>query len=192
MFISFIILKVVVSWLETVKILASKVAAVNGVQYVPPSPPPLALFLWRPKNTSKIKRRRCPNIRVSSLYYILFDLRSRGAWLGPYLLIRVRNTVANRLVSGALFLLFLFFNYERTYLLRPSSVGTPNAVVTMGRTIATTTLTAAQLQQLAAARGQVRSETQLIIILCWQLPPPRSQPRSSSSWQLPGDRSDNN
>ncbi len=37
-------------------------------------------------------------------------------------------------------------------------MGTPNAVVTMGRTIATTTLTAAQLQQLAAARGQVRSE----------------------------------
>jgi hypothetical protein len=34
-------------------------------------------------------------------------------------------------------------------------------------TIATTTLTAAQLQQLAAARGQVRSNTQLIIsILC--------------------------
>jgi hypothetical protein len=38
----------------------------------PVSPSSPSLFLWRPKNTSKIKRRRLPNRRVASLYSILF------------------------------------------------------------------------------------------------------------------------
>jgi hypothetical protein len=69
MFISFRILTCVLSWLETVKIQESKMAAKNRVQY---HPPPLSLFLWRPKNTSKIKRCHHPNRRVASLYSILF------------------------------------------------------------------------------------------------------------------------
>ena len=37
-FISFLILKIVVSWVESVKIPASKMAAINRVQYHPPPP----------------------------------------------------------------------------------------------------------------------------------------------------------
>jgi hypothetical protein len=40
---------------------------------VPPSSP--YLFLWRPKNNSKIKRRRRPNPRVASLYSMLFAIQ---------------------------------------------------------------------------------------------------------------------
>jgi hypothetical protein len=50
--------------------------------------------------------------------------------------------------------------YLVPYCCRASSGSTTGGagVVTMGRTIATTTLTAAQLQQLAAAKGQVSAD----------------------------------
>ena len=57
-------------------------------------------------------------------------------------------------------------------------MGAQNAIVTMGRTIATTALTAAQLQQLAAVRGQVRNS---ILSLLQQLAAILGQDRTVST-----------